>query len=202
MGRPGLVSAVETLEAIRSRRSIGRLVAPPPEDDELRLILEAAVCAPDHGELRPFRFTVLRGEGMASFGRVLEGAYRARCDDDGVEVVEAKALKERTKLARAPLVVIVSAVRVTATTIPWPEQLAACAAAAQNALLAATALGYGSMWRTGEPCYDHRVKAALALGDDDAVVGFLYLGTPAESARAAPGAKAANLDGLVQEWPA
>ncbi len=192
---------MDTLAAIRTRRSIGRLIEPAPSDDDLRLILEAAACAPDHGELRPFRFTVLRGDGMVSFGQVLEHAYRSRCEELGIEMVAAKADKERTKLGRAPLVVVVSAVRIGATTIPWVEQLAACAAACQNALLAATALGYGSMWRTGDPCYDPRVKGALELGDDDAVVGFLYLGTVAEGARRAKGSKVANLDGLVQEWP-
>ncbi len=190
------------LAAVRARRSIGRLVEPAPDDDELRSILEAAACAPDHGELRPFRFTVVRGKALDSFGLVLEGAYRARCADAGVEVVPAKADKERTKLHRAPLVVLVSAVRAGATTIPWAEQLAACAAASQNALLAATALGYGSMWRTGDPCYDRRVKAALGLGDDDALVAFIYLGTAAPGSLATRGDKVANLDGLVQEWPA
>lgn len=196
MGDAGMAA----LDAIRNRRSTGRLVEPAPDDDALRLILEAAACAPDHGELRPFRFTILRGDGMVSFGRVLEHAYRIRCRDAGVEVVAAKAAKERTKLGRAPLVVVVSAVRAGASTIPWVEQLAACAAACQNALLAATALGYGSMWRTGDPCYDPHVKAALDLGDDDAVVGFLYLGTPGEATLGAKGPKVANLDGLVREW--
>jgi nitroreductase len=49
-------------------------------------------------------------------------------------------------------------------------------------LLAATALGYGSMWRTGPPAYDHRVMRALGLTDDDAIVGFVYLGTPVSGA--------------------
>lgn len=194
---------MDALQAIRSRRSTGRLDQPAPSEGDLRLILEAAACAPDHGELRPFRFTVLQGGGMTSFGQVLERAYRARCEKAGLEVVAAKADKERTKLRRAPLVVVVSAVQARATTIPWIEQLAACAAACQNALLAATALGYGSMWRTGDPCYDPRVKAALDLGDDDAVVGFLYLGTPVEGLRATrDDDKVANLDGLVRHWPA
>lgn len=191
---------MDALEAIRSRRSIARLVEPAPDDAELRVILEAAACAPDHGKLRPFRFTVLRGAGADAFGAVLEDAYRARCRDEGIEVVPARADKERTKLGRAPLVVVVSAVRpAEEVAIPWTEQLAACAAACQNALVAATALGYGSMWRTGEPCYDDRVKAALALSPNDAVVAFLYLGTVPESAppRAA---RPPDLDPLVREW--
>lgn len=191
---------MDVFEAIARRRSIGRLAEPAPDDDQLRRILEAAACAPDHGELRPFRFTILRGEGMAAFGSVLELAYLDRCRETGTEAVPAKAAKERTKLGRAPLVVVVAAVQGHPAAIPWVEQLAACAAAAQNALLAATALGFGSMWRTGDLCYDGRVKAALGLEDDDAVVGFLYLGTAATDPERAKGPKAADLDGLVSEW--
>lgn len=192
---------MDALEAIRARRSAGRLVDPGPTDGELGTILEAAACAPDHGELRPFRFTVLRDTGMDAFGKVLADAYRARCAADEREPVPAKAGKELTKLRRAPLVVVVTAVRATTGAIPWVEQLAACAAACQNALLAATALGYGSMWRTGEPCYDARVKAALGRRDDDAVVAFLYFGTLPESSRVVKGPKQPNLEGLVEQWP-
>ncbi|HEV2069854.1 MAG TPA: nitroreductase family protein, partial [Acidimicrobiales bacterium] len=82
---------MHVLEAICSRRSIARLVEPAPDEADLRTILEAAACAPDHGKLRPFRFTVLRGEHADAFGTVLEDAYRARCRDQGTEVVPAKA---------------------------------------------------------------------------------------------------------------
>ena len=75
------------------------------------------------------------------------------------------------------MVVIVSAVDQEDEKIPFVEQRDAAVAAAQNALIAATALGYGSMWRTGAPVDDPRVKAALGLRDKDAIVGFLYFGT-------------------------
>lgn len=195
-----MIPSMDLFEAVARRRSFGRLTEPAPDDFQLRRILQAAACAPDHGELRPFRFTILRGEGLFGFGEVLERAYLDRCADLGTEPVVAKALKERTKLGRAPLVVVVSAVRSISTAVTWEDQVAACAAAAQNALLAATALGFGSMWRTGEPCYDGRVKTALGLRDDDALVGFLYLGTPPPDARAVKGPKVADLDGLVREW--
>lgn len=186
------------LDVISARRSIGRLVEPGPSDDEIRAMLVAGACAPDHGELRPFRFTVLRGEGMKAFGSVLEEAYRARCAAAGTPVDESKALKERLKLHRAPLVVIVSFVHQESSKVPRLEQRDATAAAAQNVLLAATALGYGSMWRTGEPCTDLRVHRALGLSAGDAIIGFLYLGTATTEAAKPPREPA--LRGLVEEW--
>jgi nitroreductase len=117
---------------------------------------------------------------------VLEEAYRARCAETGREPDGKKAEKERTKLGRAPLVVIVSAVDQEDEKIPFVEQRDAAVAAAQNALIAATALGYGSMWRTGAPVDDPRVKASLGLRDKDAIVGFLYFGTAPEGITITP----------------
>ncbi|HVM51644.1 MAG TPA: nitroreductase family protein [Acidimicrobiales bacterium] len=168
---------MDALDAIFNRRSIGRLAPPAPSDADVVTILRAAAAAPDHGELRPFRFTVLDGDAQTAFGSVLEQAYVARCRETGREPEPARAEKERTKLGRAPLVIVVSAVDQEHEKIPFVEQRDAAVAAAQNALVAATALGYGSMWRTGSPVDDHRVKAALGLREKDAIVGFLYLGT-------------------------
>lgn len=180
------------------RRSIGRLVEPAPTDDDLQRILLAGAAAPDHGELRPWKFVVLRGAGKDEFGQVLADAYVERCRAVDADPVPAKLEKERTKLGRAPLVVAVCAINKHDEKIPWDDQLGAAYAAAQNMLLAATALGYGSMWRTGEPTWDENVKRALGLKPDDAVVGFLYLGTVPEGAEKP--AKDPDLDGLVVEW--
>ena len=187
---------METLDAIRTRRSYGRLTTPAPEGEHLDQILAAGAAAPDHGELKPFRFTLLRGEGLDAFGEVLEEAYFRRCTDSGKAPVPAKAQKERTKLGRAPLVIVVAAARQPSDKIPWTDQRDAAAAAAQNILLAAHSLGYGSIWRTGDPCEDEYVKKALGLTPEDAIVGFLYIGTPHEVKDEKP----IVLDGLVSEY--
>lgn len=190
---------METLDALLTRRSYGRLTEPAPTDAELRTMLSAAAAAPDHGELRPFRFIVLRGPAKDAFGPVLAAAYQARCAAAGVAPDPAKIDKDLVKLGRAPLVVVAAAVRRPSNKIPFEEQEDAVAAAVQNLLLAATALGYGSMWRTGDEARDGNVKAALGLSPEDAIVGFVYLGTPA------PGLSLRDrelppLDDLVTEW--
>ena len=188
------------LDPIFARRSIGRPQSPAPNPADLDTILRAGAAAPDHKSLRPWKFVVLEGDGRDGFGAVLSAAYRRRFAAAGKEVVPAKEDKERTKLGRAPMVVVVCAVQRNDDSIPFVEQFAAAAAATQNMLIAATALGYGSMWRTGDPAYDADVKTALGLTAADAVVGFVYLGTPAAAAIKAP--NNADLSDLVVHWTA
>jgi nitroreductase len=194
---------MDAIEAILARRSIGRLVAPGPAGDDLRQILEAAVAAPDHGELCPWKLVVLEGEAKEAFGHVLADAYLARCEALGAAPTDGQLNKERTKLGRAPIVLVVAAVHRHSDRIPWEEQYASAAAAAENALIAATALGYGSMWRTGDAAFDLHVKQALGLGPHDAIVGFLYLGTPAEGSAKEPhepDLQRPELEGVVERW--
>ena len=63
-----------------------------------------------------------------------------------------------------------------------------------------------SFWRTGAAAYDERVKRALGLRAEDAIVGFVYLGTPAASAGPLPalnvGSHVTRWTGPVDEMPA
>jgi nitroreductase len=187
---------MDALEALRSRRAYGRLIDPPPTDEQLLLILERAAVGPDHGALRPVRFVVLRHEGLNDFGAVLESAYLRRCRESGEQPVEAKALKERSKLQRAPLVIVVAAAPQSSESIPWSDQRDAAAAAAMSILIAAHALGYGAMWRTGDVCSDGDVKQALGINAEAAIVGFIYIGT----ITTVKDPKVVDVDGLVSEY--
>jgi len=182
----------DALDAIHARRSIPRLVDPGPDEEELRLLLGAAVAAPDHGEARPWRFVVFRGEERERFGAVLESAARQRAavavdSPPGAPagLDDARAAKERARFLRAPVVVAVIC-RMQARRVSQDEQRDAVAAATQTLLVAATARGWGSVWRTGEAATSPVVRHALGLAPDDAIVAFVYLGTiPPDGAKPA-----------------
>lgn len=180
---------MDIFDAIKKRRSIGKLGEPAPNSDEINQMLEAAVLAPDHNELRPWRFVVLQGDDKSKMSQVLLDALFQREQ----EPTQGQIEKEKSKLERAPLVIAV-AVKHLETKIPDDELLSAAAAATQNLLLVATALGYGSMWRTGEVVYDANIKRALGLDPDDKVIGFIYIGTPKKEV---PPPKTPNLEGIV-----
>jgi nitroreductase len=98
--------------------------------------------------------------------------------------------KARAKALRAPLVIVVSAVVRAHSKVPAVEQVLAGGAAAHAILLALHARGYAGIWRTGTAAYDPQLKRAFGLSESDALVGFIYAGTPASPAprltRAAP----------------
>jgi nitroreductase len=165
---------LDAIEALTTRASPLALAEPAPGPGALAAMLRAAARAPDHGKLKPWRFIVIAGDARNSFGGVLADALRKR--EPGVP--ESAIDKERGKPLRAPLIIVVGARLREHKSVPAVEQIVAAGAAAQNVLVAAHALGFGGFWRTGNAAYDDDVKAALGLHAGDAIVGFLYLGTP------------------------
>jgi nitroreductase len=188
--------AMEAIEALTSRRSPPKLVDPAPSDEQISTILGAAIRAPDHGRLRPWRFLLMRGEARERLGDVLAQALKAR----EPTIADDQLQRERQKPLRAPVVVVVAAALVEGHKIPVVEQLLAAGAAAQNMLVAAHALGYGAWWRTGDPAYDERVKEALGLAPGDAIIGFVYLGTASGRTPIPPDEP--SVASFVREWSA
>lgn len=187
---------MDTLTAIATRHSVAPafLVDPAPDGDALERILTAGASAPDHGLLRPWRFIVVRGGARHRLGEVFAAALRRREPD----APEDALAKEKERPLRAPLLVaIAAAIDKHHPKIPAVEQLLSAGAAAQNMLLAAHAQGFGAKWLTGANAYDDHVKAALGLGPDDHLAGFIYLGTvdgnPPKVPRADAGA-------VTSEW--
>src|SRR5437899_8986412 len=98
-------SGVEAIEALTARVSGTTLIDPAPDELELHSILSAAVRAPDHGRLRPWRLIVLRGAARKRLGMLMGQVYRRRHPD----ATPAQIEKETNKPLRAPLIVVVAA---------------------------------------------------------------------------------------------
>ena len=169
---------MQAIDALLTRRSARTLTTPAPDGAALDLIFASAARAPDHGRLRPWRLIVIDEAGRARFGDILADHLRRSHPGASDEAL----LRERQKAFRAPLIVVVAACIVPHVKVPPVEQIITAGAAAHSMMLAARALGFNGMWKTGGPAYDDTVKAALGLAAADAIVGFLYLGTEAGTA--------------------
>jgi nitroreductase len=179
---------MDVLSALEARRSAKKLTEPAPTRAQLEQILRAGANAPDHGRLRPWRFIVLSGAALDRLGELMADTVRDKTPNASPE----QLAKERAKAFRAP-VIIAAAVKVTRNKIPEVEQVLAAGAAVENMFLAARALGYGAMWKTGDVAYSPKVKEYLGLAADDHIVAFLYIGTEAVASDATP----ISLEGVV-----
>lgn len=183
------------MKLLLERRSVGRLQAPAPSSEVLDRVLTAAMRAPDHGALRPWRVLVIEGDGRVALGELMARAEASRTLSADAERLEAT----KKKALRAPLILAVACTPKASPKAPEVEQLLAAGCVAHTLLLALQAEGFGAIWRTGEPCYDTVVKEGLGLRAEDHLVGFLYVGTPSEEPPASPRPSLAT---HVRRWPA
>jgi nitroreductase len=185
--------AAAALEVMLSRQSHWPLTEPGPADAELDLIVDAALRAPDHGNLRPWRFVTIRGDARGSLGDVLVDLASARAPDEP----RSAHAHRRQKAFAAPLVIALGVAISAHPKVPEIEQLLAAGAAAMNMLNAIHALGYGGFWSTGPDSYEARLHDALGFAPNERLLGFLFVGTPKTPGQApARPARSAH----VREW--
>jgi len=164
---------MDAIKALLTRKSAAKLGLPAPSTLEVDTMLKAAMRAPDHGCLRPWKFVIFQDEMRKELGEIFSEALALK--EPGVS--EALLEKERNKPLRAPLIIVVIAKVSEHPKVPPIEQKISAGAAAQNIMVAVHAMGYAGIWRTGAPCRDPHVKARLGAVGDDEIVGFLYIGT-------------------------
>ena len=154
---------MELEQAIRTRRTHKAYWPEPVDLATLEEILELARWVPNHHLTNPWRFRVL---GPGALARLKEAA--------GPEPAP--------KLDRAPTLVAVSALR-CGDPVTDEEDLLAAACAAYVVLLGAHARGLASYWRTPAVLREPAGAVALGVGDDEHLIGLLYLGRPRQEQR-------------------
>jgi nitroreductase len=126
--------------------------------------------------VQPWRFFVLAGHAREELGAVMADALAARLAETTSDKAQALINKERGKLLRSPIIIIVAAERPNLPNVLAIENIEAVAAAVENMLLTAEEMGLACMWRTGDAAYDPRIKAWLGLSAEDHIVAFVYAG--------------------------
>ena len=166
----------DALSLLRTRRSIKpvELTAPAPGPAEIDTILTVASRIPDHGKLTPWRFIVFEGAAREAAGEHIAQAFREKYADATPDQIAF----ERTRLARAPLVVAVVSRAAPHVKIPEWEQVLSAGAAAMSVVLAAHALGYAANWITEWYAYDRRTLDAFGVSPQERLAGFIHIGRP------------------------
>lgn len=135
------------MEALRSRKSCRSFRSEPPEEGQLKTVLEAAMAAP---------------VGMAQYDKLRLIVVRdtALLERISAEAATAAGMPERRPLYGAPVVIFVCAPAGAEGAVAGiDQQNAACLV--ENMLLAATALGLGSVYIKG--CLDYVCRTPAIL---------------------------------------
>ncbi|MFG6466239.1 nitroreductase family protein [Pelomonas baiyunensis] len=187
-------TAPASLDALLTRYSVGpkHLVEPGPSDAQLALMAEAALRAPDHAELVPYRFKLVRGaakQGMA--GLFADAARAAGKGGEGATLDAERALKPPVTVA------VVARIDLGHPLVPAHEQWAAVGGAIANFLTAAHALGFGGKMLSGAKVRDAAIAAAFCA-PGETLLGWIALGTPARKA-AGPSRKL-DASAVLVDW--
>ena len=135
-------------------------------------LLELADWAPTHAFTEPWRFVVY--ENPAEFCQQHADLYKQNSLGDNFNpTVYNNLLHQGDKVSH---IVIAVMKRGDVPKIPPIEEIAAASCAIQNLLLGATSLNIASFWSTGGMALKPALKEFLQFGEDDNVMGILYLG--------------------------
>ena len=148
---------MEALEAIKGRRSIRKYQSKAIPGEVLNQVLEAGRWAPSASNFQPWKFVVVKND---------------------------KAKEELARTATYGSFLTDAPVAIAVVIDPWSSNhpVEDGAAATQNMLLAAHALGLGSCWiGSYNSAYENRAKSILGVPDDRRLLSLISLGYPAES---------------------
>ena len=162
------------LQLLLTRYSVSAkyLGAPGPTDEEIWTIAMAALRAPDHNKLLPFRFEILRDGALARLADLFED-YGRRRGKTGETLVA-----ERTRAMQAPVVIaVVARIDPDNSDVPPHEQWACVGGAISNALTALHFMGYAGKMLSGARAADPAIIAAFCDAGET-LVGWIAAGTP------------------------
>ncbi|MFQ6065582.1 MAG: nitroreductase family protein [Candidatus Bathyarchaeia archaeon] len=156
-------------EAIRGRRSIRAYTGDRVSDETVRMLIDAARWAPSAGNIQPWEFVVVRNAGTK-------------------RRLSAAAL-DQTSIEEAPVVIVVCANEARSSRGYGSRGVSLyclqdTAAAIQNMLLAACALGLGACWIGA--FHEDEVGRILKTPRRIRPIAIVPVGHPAEKPRAPP----------------
>jgi len=146
------------IDWIKQRRSVRAYTPEPVSDEDIRLILEAAMAAPSANDARPWEVIVVRDAQLRQ------------------QICGVHPWARMCGSAPVVFVVLGDATR----SVHWVED---CSALTENLLLAASSLGLGGVWVAiyPETQDEEKLRRVLGIPSTRRVLCMVPVGHPAES---------------------
>jgi nitroreductase len=186
MARETVAMAHEPLslfEAITSQRAIRHFSSQPVSDEAVETILSAAIHAPSGGNRQPWRFLVIRDAALKrQLGEWYLAAWQtAIADMETITQPYRHGADLAQQMATVPVLILACIDHGDASAGPGPvTRGASIYPAVQNLLLAARALGLGTVLTTLHTQYEREIKALLRIPATVETAALIPVGYPAE----------------------
>lgn len=165
---------LSSIQSYLSSRRSGRpreMIAPGPNLDQLKLILQTALRTPDHGKLAPWRFITIAADKRDALADVMAQAFR----NEHPEMRDGQIDAATAMAHMAPSLTLLIYSPKESPKIPEQEQFLSAGAVGMNMLHAAHAQGFVASWITGWACYDEYIRNVFC-SDNERIIGFFYIG--------------------------
>lgn len=184
---------MDTIEAIRTRRSVRRFSGRPVEPEKLQAVLEAAGMAPSWGNMQCWRFVVVQNPSLKA--EISELAQvEPYCPPRGYKTNPAQK-----SLTDAPVVIVVCAEPNRSSDMRCQQYfMTDVGLAVENLMLAAHALGLGSSF---VGIFDEkRLGELFHIPHFISIVGLLPLGYPLDEEIGLPSRKPLDEIVFYDKW--
>lgn len=188
-------TAAAALEWLSRRHSIGprHLGLPAPGAADLAQAAALASRAPDHLQLRPFRFVRIADPQRVVLAELFERAALRR----GQDATAALAARQRAHNGPA-LVALLVHLQPGLTDAPEHEQWLAAGAALMNFINALHLQGFGAKVLSGTSIRDAELQGAFCDPGEE-LVAWITAGTPTRRAHERA-AESVHARGLLEDW--
>jgi nitroreductase len=184
---------MDTLEAIKTRRSIRRFLKKDVEDEKITAVLEAVRMAPSWANLQCWRFVVVKDKTVQE--KISELTYV----ESFFAPLGYKANPARKGIGEAPAVIVACA-DPKQSGVLWDQHyyMTDVGIAAQNLMLSAHVLGLGTVF---VGVFDEdKLRELLAIPPEIRIVGILPVGYQRDEKKEGPPRKPLSEFVFYEKW--
>jgi nitroreductase len=205
---------MDLYEALMTTRTMRRFTDEPVDEEDVRVVLRAAVQAPSGGNIQPYQFLVVTDPALReAIGELYLRAWERYAPavaavtpparDDAAAAAHQRNVKASDDLARSlgrvPVLILVLMPKISMVVRDDEGEMdvgptyASVYPAVQNLVLAARARGLGTVLTTVYRVYEDELRGLCGIPDRYQVVALLPLGHPKGSWGVAPRRPAESL---------